>query len=256
MKRISRKIDPILFDKPNTEAAYWMGFIYADGSISVRPGKIIDSCRCTVGVNVVDHKHLCALQKFLGFNDKPRINTYKTPFGPKTESKVSFCHTRLLEIMRIWGVVPNKTYVDFVEPQISDELLPHFLRGWFDGDGSFSIDGKTNSFRISTSLEAANWYAQSLKRLGYEGSYKIVPNGKSSFNYNLRIDSTLRIYMIGDLLSPFSEPKLNRKWDKYKEIVSRVENRQYKTPIEYINHRLSLSPKRSEKEGYKYELKL
>ena len=44
-----------------------------------------------------------------------------------------------------YGIVPNKTYVTEHLPEISDDLMRHFLRGLLDGDGSiFQI---TNSER-------------------------------------------------------------------------------------------------------------
>jgi intein-encoded DNA endonuclease-like protein len=44
-----------------------------------------------------------------------------------------------------YGVIPNKTFIIKFPEWMPDDLLPHFIRGYFDGDGCFYIDKKKRS---------------------------------------------------------------------------------------------------------------
>jgi hypothetical protein len=47
------------------------------------------------------------------------------------------------------GLKPRKTYRDDPFPSMPDEMVPHFIRGYFDGDGSSCI---TNEGYLRVSL--------------------------------------------------------------------------------------------------------
>jgi len=42
------------------------------------------------------------------------------------------------DVLKAWGLVPNKTEHGWF-PDVPSDLLPHYVRGFFDGDGSISL---------------------------------------------------------------------------------------------------------------------
>lgn len=45
-------------------------------------------------------------------------------------------------------MVPNKSHTEFHIPDINPELIRHFIRGYFDGNGTVFLQSKSQSVRI------------------------------------------------------------------------------------------------------------
>ena len=118
------------FSKIDTEEkAYWAGFIAADGNIRKDYGKT------RVELNIQDIKHLEKLRKSLDGN------------MPIAESIRPNNHSCYLDMnskqigrdLTALGITPNKSLTLNVNfDMIPYELIHHFIRGYFDGDGSIS----------------------------------------------------------------------------------------------------------------------
>ena len=108
------------------EMAYVLGFFCADGAMTINPrgSKYID-------FDIADKDLLFEIRKCLNANhlikERRRGNslTYRLQIG----SKEMF--NDLLSI----GLTPKKTF-RFLMPEVPKELFCHFMRGYFDGDGS------------------------------------------------------------------------------------------------------------------------
>ncbi len=119
------------FDLIDTEEkAYWIGFIMADGNVSYRKGTTY--YRFSMALKTTDIDHLVKLRATL--NSTHKIYTRNTPIPRLNFSNEHFCKTLIKH-----GVVPRKSYKELVPPQMPDELLRHFWRGYFDGDGSLHL---------------------------------------------------------------------------------------------------------------------
>lgn len=112
------------------EKAYWLGVFYADGNIT-KEGK----CK-QIRFNTIDKDWLNAFISAINYSGIYRIETHKK------YNKDIYCLTvgddTLHDDLNTLGCVPNKTKV-IVFPSISENLIPHFIRGYFDGDGSVGI---------------------------------------------------------------------------------------------------------------------
>ncbi len=117
------------------EKAYWLGFIYADGSVDNRHKKL------KVTLSDLDKNHLLKLQKFLG-HDKP-LYTYKektfnfnSDYMCKPQVELSVYSVELFNSLQTFGIIPNKTYNFCLDiSSIPNNLHKHFWRGIIDGDG-------------------------------------------------------------------------------------------------------------------------
>jgi hypothetical protein len=114
--------------------------------------------------------------------------------------------------LRAWGVVPRKSY-HWVEPQIPDRLIRHFLRGWFDGDGTIDYR-KTGQqyFKVTGNRQALEWYAGQLKRMGVAAApYFTKPHGRGPA-CDMRINGRWQVLHIASLLYREGDECLTRKW--------------------------------------------
>lgn len=124
------------------EKAYWLGFIYADGSLSSRNNSL------TVGVSSEDGVHLSRLANM--FNKEVKYYAHFSKICNKELKRAQFqvCDKTLKLNMISNGILPRKTYIDsdYIFECIPSNLINHFVRGYFDGDGTVTGSGKDVAF--------------------------------------------------------------------------------------------------------------
>jgi Mor family transcriptional regulator len=117
------------FDVIETEeAAYWLGFIAADRNVH--------NGRLRIGLSTKDADHLRKFTSWLA----PEMPIYAGVNN--LGRRVSTCDIGskyLVETLGKYGIVPRKTYVMKQLPSIPHSLMRHFLRGYIDADGYFSL---------------------------------------------------------------------------------------------------------------------
>lgn len=119
------------------EKAYWLGYLSADGCLYQHKTR---KCYPILSVNLssADYKHLERFKKALQSSHpiKNYIYNYKTP--NQKVSRLTISSQQIGKDLIQWGVTPRKTSALKWPDFLSDELLRHYLRGIFDGDGCFS----------------------------------------------------------------------------------------------------------------------
>lgn len=127
--------DNTIFEKiDNEQKAYWLGFLEADGCVHSGEGDY----RIELGLAEQDYHHLEKYRDFIGKNNKIShrygTNSYRFNFRDKK------IHGDLIKL----GCTPKKSLtLQFpTEEQVPDEWLIPFLRGYFDGDGSFWYENR------------------------------------------------------------------------------------------------------------------
>lgn len=118
------------FETIDTEdKAYWLGFIYADGNVN--------KARSTLRINLQarDNLHLSKLNKCVDGNFNIRI--YDEKHGDKMYlmCQILVYSTKIIRDLMDKGVVPHKSNI-ITFPGLQNDLIRHFIRGYFDGDGS------------------------------------------------------------------------------------------------------------------------
>lgn len=116
------------FAKLTAVSAYWLGFVIADGWVTIR--KRQGTQQFVFGTASKDREHLVKLLTALQANHKvhgPYNGTY------------NFLITSwpLCNDLEQYGVIPRKSLVATF-PIVPAALRPHLMRGLVDGDGSFN----------------------------------------------------------------------------------------------------------------------
>lgn len=125
-------------DIDNPNKAYVLGFIYADGC-NMRRG-------LQIGIQERDKDVLEFIQTELKVNNSLHyIKPYKSTWSPKYELRIH--SVELSQQLTSLGCSPAKSKTLNFPTFLSAHLLPHFLRGYFDGDGSLIYN--KGSWRIS-----------------------------------------------------------------------------------------------------------
>lgn len=107
------------------EKAYWLGFLAADGCMHSH--RLV-----SLELKAADTSHL---QKFLNALDcnKPIYHSEKKG---AFYSKIMLNSSWLVDDLKILGIHPRKSST-LQWPKLVQKLLPHYIRGYFDGDGTW-----------------------------------------------------------------------------------------------------------------------
>jgi hypothetical protein len=148
------KINTSYFEKIDTpNKAYMLGFIYADGNVY--------KSHLKVDINKKDESLLLSfLQEF---ESEHRIYSYKN------NRLMAIVNEKIVNDLFKLGVFPRKTWnMHFpTSEQVPDELISHFIRGFFDGDGSIQYHQYKSPIWRFTFI-APNDFAQKINDILYK----------------------------------------------------------------------------------------
>ena len=195
------------FNKIDTpEKAYWLGFLYADGCVH--------SNRYEVSINITDKEHIEKFKKAIGAINHKITETIDSRWkNAKTLYQFSISDKQLHSDLVKWGCIPQKSLQLNSFPNIPRDYISHFIRGYFDGDGSLHYLQGTNNFRISF-LGTQEF----LKEIQKETQTTQISLAKGTGQaYVLQIAGRKQVVRILKYLYRDSEEKtrLDRKYKKY-----------------------------------------
>lgn len=124
-------LNPYVFDNVDSEqAAYWWGFIYADGCVHKRSLIVI--------IKWDDRDHLARLREFMQSESpiKEIIANNPASFSPCHNAKIEFTDEHLASRLIELGILAGRTHPDRARNNMPHQSMRHWLRGFFDGDGS------------------------------------------------------------------------------------------------------------------------
>lgn len=135
-----RAIRHDFFSEIKTELqAYLLGFYAADGSINEKR-KTLRIHLCAIDSDIVNMYKEYISKEARTFILQEHIATGRN--GMKIQAHKSYgidiTSSRLCESLVNLGFGYNKTYMEHSFPKMEPSLLRHFIRGYFDGDGSIT----------------------------------------------------------------------------------------------------------------------
>ena len=131
-KQNCSKFNEHIFDQIDSEEkAYWLGFIFADGYISSSPLRegVKNVYQFEISLGIKDIEHLNKFKKFIAFK--------KDIITDKNRCRFIVANKHLWTTLNKLGCTPNKS-LSLKFPNIPQNLVKHFIRGYFDGDGCIS----------------------------------------------------------------------------------------------------------------------
>lgn len=219
---VSRKytIDADIFKELTSGTAWLLGFIFADGGISKTSLKI--------SVRDYDVEVLEKARELFG-SDSPIKTTYSSKDESYFVTLLVANKTIITTLREQYGCGENKTF-DIRFPNLSRALTRHFIRGYFDGDGSVSAakPKKENwspkvRFRITSNEEFLARLQQTLVEecnLNYTPLTTRHPERNNSIR-TLEYSGNRQGRRIYDYLyKDCGKYYLNRKKQKFEEILS------------------------------------
>lgn len=224
------------FDIMDSQEKYWLlGWMYSDGNIH--------NTTMSIGVHSQDKDVLYKITKLLSFNEEQSNQKIKQKLKNFTQIKFDSRHmtNKLLEL----GCFPNKSKTILFPNFINDDnFLWAFLRGVFEGDGTFSkrkndrngnpskdhYTGSSCALASGSKIFLDDLSKILKEKLNIDTSTRYhsytFPSGSFAQGYNMAImGGTKQIlkFLIKLYESSTHETRLNRKYNNYLEIKRRYE---------------------------------
>lgn len=114
------------------EKAYWLGFIAADGCICPKAHAV------RIALAWRDHRHLFRLRKAIGIDTRIAPMISSNGRGQWLAVYIHVVSKDMIDHLKRYGIKQHKTY-NLEWPNITEALARHFIRGYLDGDGCWTI---------------------------------------------------------------------------------------------------------------------
>lgn len=212
------------FFSVDSEAAFYVaGFMAADGNITY--GKQFKTGLLALGLSSIDKEHLVKIKEAMDFtgiiSDYSYWNKCNNVMTNSSWLKI-YCSKKLIsDIGNRFNVLPQKTFTyTFPIDIINHEMVRHFLRGYFDGDGCF-YQPKNMRRSISFELLGTQSFLETVKLI-LERECNLQSKTKISKTKNihrLRYGGRDQLSKIANYLYGNSTIRLERKFDKIAHLI-------------------------------------
>jgi hypothetical protein len=139
------------FSEWNPEMSYILGFIVADGCIGTKRVRKDGGRQFFLDITSKDIQLLESIKTAMSASQKIIPKTSKTGYA----YRLQIGHQRICEDLIRLGILPRKTY-KLGPINVPAEYSPHFVRGFFDGDGSVYLYEVNQTPQIKSSFISAN----------------------------------------------------------------------------------------------------
>lgn len=163
------------FQEINNEAsAYFLGLLISDGNV------FKDSTGRQASISItLDLKDEYMLKKF---KEVLQTNT-SIAYDGRGCGQIAVRSNIMAEDLAKYGVVSRKSYSTYL-PQISKEMMPHLIRGIFDGDGSIMAKPNPNN----------DGHNRFLHSISFCGTHQLMEDISNCILENLGIKATVYDY--------------------------------------------------------------
>lgn len=229
LTRIKKTCTRDFFNVIDTEEkAYWLGFIFADGYISysernMQKGQLATTYCVGIKLKWSDREHLKKFNKAINGNYKV-FKEISRPDGFR--KKTTEAAKILIYSQQMYNDLNkyfdrDKTYTAKF-PDIPENLMRHFIRGYFDGDGCFTLTDKTFDIEF---LGASKKFHEGLKNVLSKNGFVFTTSSKintyDTTMYHIHINRNQDRYNFLNWIYEDCNIYLERKYQKYLNIKLR-----------------------------------
>ena len=203
-------IDSNLFSKiNNAAAAYWLGFLYADGSIKKDKNEI------ALELKEEDIKTVQDFHNYCKNNNTIRKHIIKRNGKEYISYVSSFSNAEVKQNLAKLGCTPQKSLIlTFpTEEQVPQEFIYDFVRGYIDGDGYIQYDFNKHRYRIV--ICGTKEFLKGLINRLELFEYTSIDKDYNSNIYLLTISNKENVYSLLEKIYDNSEYHLERKFKIY-----------------------------------------
>ena len=169
LKKYPYTCDYHYFDEiDNEEKAYWLGFLTADGWINKNEKN--NAGVTGIELQYGDINHLKKFNKSINGNYQITDRWKSCPISTKDkEKKHHLCCIRIFSLT-MYNSLTNKGFskgksYDYHMPMLRKDLIRHYIRGYFDGDGCLCFTNQSFNINFITASKILNNDVANILRL-------------------------------------------------------------------------------------------
>lgn len=219
----------------NENKAYWLGFLYADGSINRHyRNEKLKSMSLEIGLSKKDECHLLKFLNDIESNVPVKYKTNKIKDKIYESVKVTVCNTDMCRDLIKLGCTPKKSLtLDFPTfENVPQQYMWDFIRGYIDGDGNIfynEYQGKKENHKntISFGLSIVGTMSMLKGIENYILSQNIPINAYYSEEgnaYSLHIKGFDNLIELYNKIYKDSAIYLDRKHTYYTDAINKLNN--------------------------------
>ena len=129
-------LDEDYFENIDSEQkAYFLGLLYADGFVGNGSSNLVAISLLYDDVDILEE-----LSRLINLSGTGIVKEkYNTSFSKKYFARLAFSSKKMILDLNSHGMIYKKEKRLEMFPEISEDMDRHFIRGYFDGDGSISV---------------------------------------------------------------------------------------------------------------------
>lgn len=211
MANLRYSVNHNFFDTINADSAYFLGLLSADGNVSRN--------RITLSLCLKDSKLLTDFRQAIK-SSHPITNYSKKMKGKEYPQKIfRFNSPHMCNILQKYGIIPKKS-LKLTFPDITNEYITSFIRGYFDGDGSITITKSNNIFVtiLGTETFLLELKRQFNKTTNTTCGWVSRHNKSRIFHFCIHGNISGNIFLKWIYSNSTSNTRLNRKYNKWKSL--------------------------------------
>lgn len=200
----------------NEKKAYWLGFMFADGYIINKENKYgQDAFGITLAEDSLDvlekfKKDICATNP---------INWDNSKKGQR-QCKINLTSQKTVNDLINKGCTKQKSLTLQPPKSIPEDLIIHFIRGFFDGDGSIIKYEKTDKntifqINITSTYEIVRWIQD------YFGMGQIFPEKRREKTWYYSLGGNRQLLIFYNQLYNNATVWMDRKYNRFQEFLKK-----------------------------------
>jgi orotate phosphoribosyltransferase-like protein len=201
--------------------AYILGFLYADDSLTEKNS-------ITITLNAKDIDILQKISHLIyGFE---KIDIFSRALESGEIANYATLHIyskKMVSDLAALGCTVNKTFT-ITLPQLRQDLMKHFIRGYFDGDGCISLTTDKNRIDFTSNIIFLTGLKEYLLNTINIDFGKININSRNDKIGNLQLSSSLKMKTFLDYIYLNSNIYLDRKYELYLKYSGIIKNKRQK----------------------------
>ena len=210
------------------EKAYWLGFMFADGYISNNDNRYGQD---QFGLSLAE-EDIGSLYQFKKALDATNpVHIYNRNSNTKGQSlcRLQLTSQQTVDDLIMHGCKKQKSHILQPPIDVPNELIPHFIRGFFDGDGSI-VKAKNNNYKktsgyvysinITTTKMMADWLQ------AYFDMGSVAKESRKEFTYYYNLGGHLQVIKFYHILYDKATVYMKRKYLRFQELLNKYEETQ------------------------------
>lgn len=195
----------------NQDKAYIIGLLYADGCRSGASNAII------IRLQERDKEILDKINSLLDSNRPLRFIDYSNDPSRQNQYLLQIDSKHIADKLFEYGIVPNKEFKLKFPDFLPDELLPHFIRGYLDGDGCILKNEKRVAL-TGTEMLLSGIKERIEPLLNIHFSLYASHGKKERVTRDLRVSGSRQSKIFLDYIYQNANLYIQRKYDLYKTL--------------------------------------